>query len=68
MNLALEIIGVVLNLAFLFFLLKEKKICWLFGIVGSLVSIYLCYNTKLYSLYLLYYHGLICVLPLEQNQ
>ena len=54
MNLILEIAGVVLNLAFLIFLLMERKICWLYGILGSLVSIYLFYVTKLYSECILY--------------
>ena len=49
MELTLEIISVVLSLIFLVFLLKEKKICWVFGILGSLTSIYLFYQTKLYS-------------------
>ena len=49
MNLAFEIIGTILSLAFLYFLIREKKICWLFGILGSLLSIYLFYSTKLYS-------------------
>lgn len=59
MKITLEIVGVVLNLAFLFFLLKEKKICWLFGILGSLVSIYLFYITKLYSECILFIYYVI---------
>ena len=34
--------------------MAEKKICWLFGIAGSLISIYLFYSTKLYSEAILY--------------
>lgn len=49
MNIVLEVTGTALGLAFLYFLIKEKKICWLFGILGSLLSIYLFYSTKLYS-------------------
>lgn len=49
MNLVFEITGTVLSLAFLYFLIQEKKICWLFGILGSLLSMYLFYSTKLYS-------------------
>ena len=59
MKLTIEIIGVVLNMAFLFFVLKEKKICWLFGILGSLVSIYLFYITKLYSECILFIYYVI---------
>ena len=54
MDLTLEIISVVFNLIFFVFLLKEKKICWIFGILGSLTSIYLFYLTKLYSECILY--------------
>lgn len=54
MDLILEIISVVLNLIFLVLLLKEKKICWAFGILGSITSIYLFYLTKLYSECILY--------------
>lgn len=54
MNLILEIVSVLFNLAFLFFLIKEKLVCWLFGILGSLIGVYLFYETKLYSEAILY--------------
>lgn len=50
----LEWLAVGLNLAFLFLLMKEKSICWLFGILGSLLSIYLFVVAKLYSEAILY--------------
>ncbi|WP_282123169.1 nicotinamide riboside transporter PnuC [Algibacter mikhailovii] len=60
MDLYLEIIAVVLGLCYLFFLIKEKIICWAFGILGSLVSIFLFYRTGLYSESILYiYYVLI---------
>jgi nicotinamide mononucleotide transporter len=60
MDLYLEIIAVVLGLGYLFFLIKEKIICWAFGISGSLVSIFLFYRTGLYSESILYiYYVLI---------
>lgn len=50
----LEIIGTALNLAFIVLVIKENIWCWLFGILGSLVSIYLFMETKLYSESILY--------------
>lgn len=49
MALGLEIMAVIFGLAYLFFLIQEKRICWLFGIVSSLLSIVLFYQNKLYS-------------------
>jgi len=54
MDVFLEIIAVALGLGYLFFLIKEKIICWVFGISGSLVSILLFYRTGLYSESILY--------------
>ncbi|TLF43201.1 nicotinamide riboside transporter PnuC [Maribacter aurantiacus] len=54
MALIIEIVSVVLNLLFLVFLLKERIICWLFGILGSLTSMLLFYQSKLYSECILY--------------
>lgn len=49
LNLYLELSAVVLNLAYLYFLIKEKIICWFFGISASLLSIFLFYRSGLYS-------------------
>lgn len=49
-----EIIGTVLNLIFIILLIRENIWCWLFGILGSLVSIFLFIETKLYSESILY--------------
>ncbi|WP_298531218.1 nicotinamide riboside transporter PnuC [uncultured Algibacter sp.] len=49
MDIYLEIIAVVFGLAYLVFLIKEKIICWVFGVLGSLTSIVLFYRTGLYS-------------------
>lgn len=60
MDLYLEIIAVVFGLGYLYFLIKEHIICWLFGVLGSLVSILLFYRTGLYSESILYvYYVLI---------
>lgn len=58
-DLILEITGVIFNLLYLFFIIKEKKICWIFGIIGSLLSIALFYKTKLYSESILYIYYVI---------
>lgn len=54
MNLILEVIAVVLNLIYLVLLIKERISCWFFGILGSIVSIYLFYSIGLYSESILY--------------
>lgn len=51
---SLELLSVFLNLGFLVFLIREKRICWIFGILGSMSSIALMYLTLLYSEALLY--------------
>ncbi|MFT4827030.1 MAG: hypothetical protein ACI96L_000314, partial [Paracoccaceae bacterium] len=38
--LILEITSVLLNITFLFLLIKEKKVCWIYGILGSLIGTY----------------------------
>jgi nicotinamide mononucleotide transporter len=50
----IEIGATAANLAYLLFLIKEKIICWSFGIVGSLLSVYLFMDARLYSEALLY--------------
>lgn len=60
MDFYLEIIAVILGLGYLYFLIKEHIVCWLFGVLGSLVSIILFYRTGLYSESILYvYYVLI---------
>ena len=53
-NTILELLGTILNIIFLILVIKENIWCWLFGILGSLVSIYLFVETKLYSESILY--------------
>jgi nicotinamide mononucleotide transporter len=57
--LIIEILATVANLAYLIFLIQEKIICWSFGIVGSLLSIYLFVDVKLYSEAVLYSYYVI---------
>ena len=59
-DLALEVAAVVFGLAYLFFIIQEKSICWLFGIASSIFSIILFYRVALYSEAILYiYYVLI---------
>ncbi len=58
-NTIIEIVGTILNLAFLILVIRENIWCWLFGILGSLVSIYLFIETKLYSESILYSYYVI---------
>jgi nicotinamide mononucleotide transporter len=57
--LGLEIGAVVFGLAYLFFLIQEKRICWLFGIASSLLSIVLFYQNNLYSEAILFMYYVI---------
>lgn len=50
-----EVLATLANLAFLVFLIREQVICWSFGIVGSLLSVYLFLGAKLYSEAVLYF-------------
>lgn len=58
-NTIIEIVGTALNLTFLILVIRENIWCWLFGILGSLVSIYLFIETKLYSESILYSYYVI---------
>lgn len=59
MDFYLELIAVIFGLAYLFFLIKEHIICWLFGVLGSLISIVLFYRTGLYAESILYIYYVI---------
>lgn len=55
--LVVEILATSANLAFIILLIRQQISCWAFGIVGSLLSVYLFVNAKLYFeafLYLFY--------------
>ncbi len=49
-----EIVATIANLLYIIFLIREKIICWSFGIAGSLLSIYLFVDARLYSEAFLY--------------
>tara|TARA_B100000767_G_scaffold274935_1_gene309655 strand:- start:5430 stop:5981 length:552 start_codon:yes stop_codon:yes gene_type:complete len=59
MNLLLEILSVALSLTFLILLIKENINCWIFGISGSLISIFLFYRIGLYAESILYFYYVI---------
>ena len=59
MNLLLEIFSVGLSLIFLILLIKENINCWFFGILGSLLSIFLFYRIGLYAESILYLYYVI---------
>ncbi|MGY8954390.1 MAG: nicotinamide riboside transporter PnuC [Flavobacteriales bacterium] len=50
----IEILSVLFNFIFLILLIKENKWCWPNGIIGSLLSVYLFTESKLYSEAILY--------------
>jgi len=53
-NTLVEIFATLAGLAYVVFLIREKVIAWPFGIAGSLLSIYLFVDSKLYSEAFLY--------------
>lgn len=53
--LVVQILGAVASLLYLFLLMRERVLCWPFGIVGSLLSVYLFLHAKLYSEAVLYF-------------
>jgi nicotinamide mononucleotide transporter len=55
----LELIAVLFGLIYLVLLIKEKIACWIFGILSSLLSIYLFYSIQLYNEAILYFYYVI---------
>lgn len=55
-NTWIEIFATLAGLVYVIFLIRENIICWPFGIVGSLLSIYLFIDGKLYSEAFLYFY------------
>jgi len=53
-NTLVEILATLFGLAYIVFLIRERIICWPFGIAGSVLSIYLFVDGKLYSEAVLY--------------
>lgn len=53
--LIVEILATSANLAYIILLIREKISCWAFGIAGSLLSIYLFIDVRLYSEAFLYF-------------
>ena len=45
----IEVVSAICTLLYIFLLMKEKIACWPFGIVGSLLGIFVLINAKLYS-------------------
>ncbi|PZP49253.1 MAG: hypothetical protein DI598_08310 [Pseudopedobacter saltans] len=44
----LETIGLVVGLLYLILIIKENIWCWIFGIIGSAITVFLYFHTKLY--------------------
>jgi nicotinamide mononucleotide transporter len=52
--LIVEILATAANLFYVILMIRENILCWAFGIVGSLLSVYLFIDAKLYSEAFLY--------------
>ena len=53
-NTWIEVFATAAGLIYVILLIRENIVCWLFGILGSLLSIYLFIESKLYSEAFLY--------------
>ena len=53
--LIVELLATGANLLYIILLIREKIACWAFGIAGSLLSIYLFIDVRLYSEAFLYF-------------
>ncbi|MEL6865909.1 MAG: nicotinamide riboside transporter PnuC [Bacteroidota bacterium] len=51
-----EILAVLFNLIYLIFAMRENRWCWPFGIIASVLSIYLFFISKLYAESILYFY------------
>ncbi|MGB0805552.1 MAG: nicotinamide riboside transporter PnuC [Salibacteraceae bacterium] len=59
LNTILEVLGVAFNLLYLILLIQEKIVCWIFGIIGSVISIWLFYRMQLFSESILYIYYVV---------
>ncbi len=54
-NTLVEIAATLCGLVYILFMIRERIICWPFGIAGSLLSVYLFVDSRLYSEAILYF-------------
>ncbi len=54
LNTAIQIAATLAGLAYIVFMIRERILCWPFGIAGSLLSVYLMIESRLYSEAVLY--------------
>lgn len=47
-TLFLELFGFFLNMLYLFFVIKEKAVGWIWSILASIIFFWICYNSRLY--------------------
>lgn len=45
---ALEIVGLLVGFLYLILIIRQNIWCWIFGIIGSLITIFLFFHSKLY--------------------
>lgn len=58
-NIILEISAVAFSILYLIFAIREHYICWIFGMIGALISIWLFYRIGLFSESILYIYYLL---------
>lgn len=57
LNFFLELFGFVLNLLYLYYIIQQKSVAWLWSIFACAVFVWLCYDAQLYlqtALYIFY--------------
>ena len=59
MDLYIEIVAILFNLAYVILAAQKSIWCWLMGIIGSALSIYLFYNAGLYAESILFSYYII---------
>lgn len=58
----LEVVAVFTALLYVYFAIKVKSICFLFGLISSAIYIYICFNTKYYfDMLINVYYGVVSI-------
>jgi nicotinamide mononucleotide transporter len=54
-----EFIAAILSIAYSIFMMQERRFCWAFGIVSSVISVVLFYKQQLYGQVLIYFYYIV---------
>ena len=66
LNFALELLGFLLNLVYLYYIIQQKAVAWIWGFLASALFLWICFKSQLYiqaGLYFFYlgiaFYGLL---------